>query len=122
MLKLLLDEEISPVVAAGLRRRNGALIVSALAEWEDGNFVGKDTVDLLREAADQEWTLVTYDRLKIPPTLKTWAEEECLHGGVIFVDEEKIPLAETGALIAALSRVCREAESWEWTNCALWLG
>jgi len=41
---------------------------------------------------------------------------------VIFVDEEKIPLAETGALIAALSRVCREAESWEWTNCALWLG
>jgi hypothetical protein len=122
MLKLLLNEEISPSVARILRRGGSEIPVAALVEWEDGNFVGKDTVDLLREAADQEWTLVTYDRLKIPPTLKTWAEEECLHGGVIFVDEEKIPLAETGALIAALSRVCREAESWEWTNCALWLG
>ena len=116
MLKLLLDEEISPGVAAGLRRRNGALIVSAMTEWESGNFVGKDASDILREAADQELTLVTYNRLTIPPILKAWSEEECLHGGVIFVDEKTIPPAETSELLTALARVQDEAGSWEWTN------
>ena len=116
MLKLLLDEDISPGVAAGLRRRSGAITVSALAEWEDGNFVGKDASDILREAADQELTLVTYNRLTIPPILKAWSEEECLHGGVIFVDEKTIPPAETSELLTALARVQDEAGSWEWTN------
>jgi hypothetical protein len=116
MLKLLLHEEISPGVAAGLRRRSGTLTVSALAEWEGGNFVGKDASEILREAADQELTLVTYDRLTIPTILKAWSEEECLHGGVIFVDEKAISPAETGELVAALTRVQDEAGSWEWTN------
>jgi hypothetical protein len=116
MLKLLLDEEISSGVAAGLRRRSGAISVSAMSEWEDGNFVGKDVSDILREAADQELTLVTYDRLTIPTILKAWSEEECLHGGVIFVDEKAISQAEIGELVAALTRVQDEAGSWEWTN------
>ncbi len=122
MLKLLLNEEIAPCVAASLRRREGGIVVAALTEWEGGNFVGKDTAEILREAADQEWTLVTYDRLKVPPTLKSWGEEECLHGGVIFVDEKSIPLAETAMLTSALSWMHQMTESWEWTNRALWLG
>lgn len=122
MLKLLLNEEIAPSVAAGLRRREGEMKVAALSEWEGGNFVGSDIADLLREAADQEWTLVTYDRLKIPPTLKSWTEEECLHGGVIFVDEKSIPPAETTMLISALNWMHQQTGSWDWTNRALWLG
>ena len=78
--------------------------------------------EILREAADQEWTLVTYDRLRVPPILKSWAEEECLHGGVIFVDEKNIPPAETGMLISSLNWVHQVTERWEWTNTALWLG
>ena len=122
MLKLLLNEEIAPSVASGLRSRDEQIAVYSLTEWENGNFVGKNTAEILREAADQEWTLVTYDRLRIPPILKSWAEEECLHGGVIFVDEKNIPPAETGMLISSLNWVHQVTERWEWTNTALWLG
>lgn len=116
MLKLLLTEEIAPKTASCLRRRSPDLPVAAMAEWEGGNFVGKDQADILREATDLEWTLVTYDRLTIPPILKAWAEEECLHGGVIFVDAKSISPAEIGDLAAALSRLQDEGKNWEWMN------
>ena len=40
MLKLLLDEHISPEVADGLRRHNRSLVVHWMSEWENGNFLG----------------------------------------------------------------------------------
>ena len=88
MLKLLLDEHISPEVADGLRRRSRSLVIHWMAELEGGDFLGKEDSASLLEAAKQGLTLVTYDRRTIPPLLKTWAEEEQRHGGVIFVDEK----------------------------------
>jgi hypothetical protein len=41
MLKLLLDEHISPDVANGLRRRNRAIEIRYMVEWEDGHFLGQ---------------------------------------------------------------------------------
>ena len=96
MLKLLLDEHISPDVAKGLRRRNRTLDVRYIVEWEDGYFLGQEDSPCLREAAVQGLTLVTYDRRTIPPLLKTWAEEERIHGGVVFVDEKTISPADIG--------------------------
>ena len=116
MLKLLLDEHISPDVARGLRRRNRALDVRYLVEWEDGYFLGQEDSACLREAAAQGLTLVTYDRRTIPPLLKTWAEEERRHGGVIFVDEKTISPADIGGLVWALTRLARETGNWNWTN------
>ena len=80
MLKLLLDEHISPDVADGLRRRNRSLVVRGMAEWENGNFLGQDDFACLLAAAAQRLTLVTYDRRSIPPLLKRWAEEGRNHG------------------------------------------
>jgi hypothetical protein len=40
MLKLLLDEHISPGIAASLWRRDRNIVVFIMAEWEDGNFLG----------------------------------------------------------------------------------
>ena len=80
MLKLLLDEHISPDVANGLRRRHRAIEVRYMVEWENGHFLGQEDSPCLREAAAQGLTLVTYDRRTIPPLLKTWAEEERTHG------------------------------------------
>ena len=116
MLKLLLDEHISPDVADGLRRRNRAMEIRHIVEWEDGSFLGQEDSACLREAAVQKLTLVTYDRRTIPPLLKTWAEEERPNGGVVFVDEKMISPADIGGLVWALTRLARETGNWDWTN------
>ncbi len=116
MLKLLLDEHISPDVANGLRRRNRAIEIRYMVEWENGHFLGQEDSTCMREAAAQGLTLVTYDRRTIPPLLKTWAEEERTHGGVIFADEKTISPADIGGLVWALTRLARETRNWDWTN------
>ena len=116
MLKLLLDEHISPTVADGLRRRNRLLAVSCMADWGEGEFLGQQDSACLQQAAEQGLTLVTYDRRMIPPLLKLWAEEERKHGGLIFVDEKTILPSDIGALVRALSDLSRKTLKWDWTN------
>lgn len=116
MLKLLLDEHISPEVAEGLGRRKRAMLVRYIAEWEEGNFLGQPDSACLQEAARQGLTLVTYDRRTIPPLLKAWAEEGRNHGGVIFVDEKTISPADIGGLVRALIKLSNEAGIWDWTD------
>ena len=116
MLKLLLDEHISPDVANGLRCRNRAIEVRSMSEWEGGRFLGQDDFVCLREATAQGLTLVTYDRRTIPPLLKIWAETEQAPSGVVFVDEKTISPADIGGLVWALLRLAREAGDWDWTN------
>ena len=116
MLKLLLDEHISPDVADGLRRRNRSLIVRYMAEWEGGELMGQEDSACLREAASQGLTLVTYDRRTIPPLLKAWAEQERRHSGVIFVDERTISPADIGSLVRALTKLSKQTGKWDWTD------
>jgi hypothetical protein len=121
MLKLLLDEHISPDVACGLKRRNPSLVVHWMAGWEGGNFLGQDDSACLRQAALQRLTLVTYDRRTIPPLLKIWAEEGRRHGGVIFVDEKSIAPWDIGGLVVALSWLVKEASRWNWMDRVMFL-
>jgi len=116
MLKLLLDEHISPVVAQSMRRRDRKIIVFAMADWEEGNFLGQEDSACLQEAAIQKLTLVTYDRRTIPPLLKDWAEEGRHHAGVIFVDEKTISPADIGGLVQSLNLLMKEARDWDWTD------
>lgn len=116
MLKLLLDEHISPSVADGLRRRNRSLVVRFMTEWENGGFLGQDDSACLQQAAAQGLTLVTYDRRTVPLLLKTWAEEEHDHSGVIFIDEKTISPADIGGQVRALSNLVKEAGRWDWIN------
>jgi hypothetical protein len=116
MLKLLLDEHISPEVVNGVRRRNRSLVIHPMVQWESGNFPGKEDSACLLEAAKQTLTLVTYDRRTNPPLLKIWAEEERPHGGVIFVDEKTISPADIGRLVRALISLAGEAGDMDWTN------
>jgi hypothetical protein len=116
MLKLLLDEHISPNVAEGVRRRHRGLRVHCMAEWENGQFLGQDDSACLEHAAGLGLTLVTYDRRTIPPLLKVWAEAGRDHGGVIFIDEKTISPADIGEQVRALSTLLGEAAKWDWTN------
>ena len=116
MLKLLLDEHISPDVAGGLRRRDRNVIVWGMVEWENGSFLGQEDSACLREAAVQNLTLVTYDRRTIPPLLKNWAEEGRQHAGVVFVDEKTIAPVNIGGLVRSLGMLVKEAHHWDWTN------
>jgi hypothetical protein len=116
MLKLLLDEHISPAVANGIQRRKRSLVIHPMALWESGNFLGKEDSICLLEAAKQRLTLVTYDRRTIPPLLKLWAEEGRSHGGVIFVDEKTISPANIGGLVRALISLADEAGKIDWNN------
>lgn len=121
MLKLLLDEHISPDVAAGLRHRLPTLVIHGMAEWEGGNFLGQEDSVCLQEAFAQGLTLVTYDRRTIPPLLKRWTEEGCSHAGVIFVDEKTISPADIGGLAKALAVLVKQAPAGDWTDRILFL-
>jgi hypothetical protein len=121
MLKLLLDEHVSPDVAAGLRRRVPGLVVRSMSDWQDGDFLGQEDAVCLQEASVQGLTLVTYDRRTIPPLLKRWAEESQLHAGVIFVDEKTISPADIGGLVKALTLLVRQTRAWDWTDRILFL-
>ena len=116
MLRLLLDEQISPDVARGLRRRDRAIVAHAMAEWEEGSFLGQDDAACLREAAARRLSLVTYDRRTGPPLLKTWTEEGRHHAGVIFVDDKTIAPSDIGGLVWALTRLAKEARNWDWID------
>ena len=116
MLKLLLDEHISPNVAVGVRRRIRGTVVHAMVEWEAGNFLGQDDAECLRAAVGQGLTLATCDRRTIPPLLKAWAEEGRHHGGVVFIDEKTISPADIGGLVLALAALVAEGRTWDWTD------
>jgi len=87
-----------------------------MAQWDSGNFPGKEDSVCLLEAARQRLTLVTSDRRTIPPLLKLWTEEERSHGGVIFVDEKTISPADIGGLVRALISLVDEAGGMDWTD------
>jgi hypothetical protein len=116
VLKLLLDEHISPDVATGLRRRDRVLVVRGMVEWEEGGFLGQEDSACLQQAAAQGLTLVTYDRRTIPPLLKRWAEEGRRHAGVIFVDEKTMSPADIGGLVRSLALLAKETRAWDWRD------
>ena len=121
MLNFLLDEHISPDVASGLRRRNAALLVRTMVEWEHGSFLGQEDSVCLREAFVQGLNLVTYDRRTIPPLLKAWAEEAHSHAGVIFVDEKTISPADIGGLVKSLDVLVKQMRTRDWTDRIVFL-
>lgn len=116
MLKLLLDEHVSPSVAGGLKRKRPRLVVRWMSEWEGGRHLGSDDPVWLQAAAAQGLTVVTFDRRTIPPVLKAWAEQGRSHGGVIFVDHKTLPSSNIGGLVKALGEIAASGGEANWKD------
>ena len=121
MLRLLLDEHLSPRIGIGLRRTNPMIEVHAISQWERGTFLGRADAELLAKAVAQGLTLVTYDCRTIPDLLIKWEEQGRPHGGVIFVDEKTLAPDDIGGLVRALASLSRDFGHLDWTDREMFL-
>lgn len=121
MLKLLLDEHISPVVAKSAKAKRRGIPIVAFLHWRDGSFMGADDRVFLPEAKEDGLTLVSYDQKTIRPLLKEWAEQGIDHGGVVFVDTKTIAPQDFGSLVEALCGLWDSERHPEWTNRVVFL-
>ncbi len=116
MLRILLDENISPVIAVKLTAKQRGIDVYAIQYWENGTYVASHDEKILAAAHLQGLTLVTYDCASISPILKDWGEQGLDHSGVVFVDHRTIKSSNFGALVAALEQLWLLERKADWTN------
>lgn len=121
MLQILTDEQIDPNVAVATKRRCREMSIVSLFDWLDGHFVGASDEELLREAARQAMTLLTFDLKTIPPLLRAWGERGIDHGGVIFVDHKSFAQNDTSGLSKALADLWELQGKLDWKNRCFFL-
>jgi hypothetical protein len=115
-LQLLLDEQVSPVIAQQLRRKNAAIRIVSMQEWRDGSFLGAEDAAILRGAHQQQLTLVTYDVHTILPLVKELSEAGESFSGVIFIDRRTVRQDDIGGLVRALAWFWERESGFDWEN------
>lgn len=118
-LALLLDEMISPTVAAGLVARS--IDAVTLQQWEDGRLLGKPDPELLDGALQSGRVLVTFDLSTIPLVLSQLHADGVAHAGVVFVSTKTIGTNEFGALIESLHHFATQHTDESMVSRALFL-
>jgi predicted nuclease of predicted toxin-antitoxin system len=98
-LRLLLDEHLSPVIAAGLRSR-GHDVVAAL----DVGLSRASDPDLLQRAARERRAVVTLNIRDFRPLHSAYLASGQVHFGIILLSRPRFSTAEVGfgRLISAL--------------------
>ena len=115
-LAFLTDEQISYVVAEQVQAKRPDIPITSVRAWRGGTFQGKADESLLRAAAEEGLTLVTYDQKTIPPILSEWGVTGEAHAGVLFVDGLSVPQSDVGSLVRALIAHWDLTQTWEWNN------
>ena len=121
MLRLLLDEHLSPRIVKPFRAKWPQAQIDSVLLWEDGRWAGSPDGVLLAEARQRGRTLVTYDQSTIIPLLKDWAEQGIEHGGVIFVDNRTIAQNDIGRLTKNLGALWTAEKNSDWTDKVIYL-
>jgi len=116
MLSLLLDEQISPQVAAAMAALDAGAPVVSIYDWRAGALTGTDDALVLQGATEDGLTLVTYDLKTIPPVLADWGASGRSHGGVVFVDDRSIAPSDFGGLARALLFCWETQGAWDWAD------
>ena len=121
MLTLVLDENVSPVVAAQIVARDETIRVESIHRWHGGEFMHTEDAIILEAAYQEQTTIVTFDQSTIRPVLKEWGEQGRSHGGVIFIDEKSIAQNDYGGQVKALLAVWHQMHQADFTDIVLFL-
>jgi hypothetical protein len=116
MLRFLLDENISPDVADGLRAKHRSVPVVTMTDWENGRYLSESDEVIVPAVVEQGLVLVTYGLATIPPLLKEMAERGKAFPGVVFIDHKTIPSNDFGQIIRSLAKLWAKAKDWDWEN------
>lgn len=119
-LSLLLDENISPVVAEQIRRKRADIRIQSVSVWREGAYLSVPDETLLAAAHEEGLTLVTYDT-QILSELAYLFEEGTPFSGLIFIDEKTIPGNDFGRLVRALIYLWDIHASLEWSGRLVYL-
>jgi hypothetical protein len=115
-LHLLLDENISYVIAEEVKRHHPEIVIESVHQWRDGKFLSQKDENLLLAAASEELTLVTYDQNTIPLIVSRLYEEGQHHAGVIFIDDHTVANDDFGLLIRSIVSFWKRFQSQDWQD------
>ena len=111
------EARIRGCVAEQLRTRNARIRVESVHRWQSGALAGQPDSVLLRAAAADRLTLVTYDLRTIPDLLREMAAENEALRGVLFIDDATIRSNDYGGIVRALlAHWETHHEEEDWTN------
>ncbi len=121
MLSLLLDEQISPEIAKQINSKRKDIPILSIQAWHKGDYLGVPDEIILKTAAIENLTLVTYDQKTIPPILCEWGEANINHAGIIFIDYRSIPPNNFGGLVRAIIWLWDTQNKKDWHNRIVYL-
>lgn len=121
MLSFLLDEQISPEIAKQIAKKLSDIPIFTIHTWHNGNYLGIDDETILKAAAAEKLTLITYDQKTIPPILSEWGQANINHEGVIFIDYRSIPPHKFGSLVKAIIWLWDTQSQANWQNRIIYL-
>jgi predicted nuclease of predicted toxin-antitoxin system len=104
-LRFLLDEDMSPRVAAGLRQEG----IDAVSVHDLGR-TGLSDDDQLAFAAEHDRVLVTYNRADFQALDSHWREQTRQHAGILWCSERALPRRAIGDLIRAIRASAEKSE------------
>jgi hypothetical protein len=115
-LSLLLDEQMSPVIAERIVAKHPSILIQSVFRWRGGELTATEDAYLLQYAAEDRLTLVTYDQKTISPILTEWSAQGFSHGGVLFVNRRTYKTSDFGGLIQALTEFWVAHQDEDWTD------
>jgi predicted nuclease of predicted toxin-antitoxin system len=121
MLSLLLDEQISPEIAKQIESKRKDIPIQSIHTWHEGYYLGMSDEIILKNAAIEGLTLITYDQKTIPLILSEWGTASFNHAGVIFIDYRSIAPNNFGTLVKAIIWLFDTQSQESWNNRIVYL-
>ena len=115
-MKLLLDEHLSPRLVDIARSLAPALDIVSIHQWQDGQFTNQPDERILRAAATEGRTLVTFALRTIPPVLAEFGVCGESHAGVLFISAKSFASNDFKSLARALVKLAGQAADEDWCN------